>query len=152
MWVTRRPGEEYLEECLVPRFAKQTTVMIWGSIYRGLKGPLIIWDMVNWGRINGPTYINNIIRPRVHPWWTELHEQHLTNSVYIYFQQDGAPAHCSKHATQAFRELGMGNYIFPWPPSSPDISPIEGVWRIMKCQIMWRNPRPTTVPELYIAI
>lgn len=44
VWVTRRPGEEYLEDCLVPKFPRLTTVMVWGAIYRDLKGPLVIWD------------------------------------------------------------------------------------------------------------
>jgi len=47
VWVTRRPGEEYLEDCLVPKFPRLTTVMVWGAIYRDLKGPLVIWDTAN---------------------------------------------------------------------------------------------------------
>ena len=43
-WVTRRPGEQYEEDCLVPRFARQTTIMVWGAIYRNQKGPLIVWN------------------------------------------------------------------------------------------------------------
>jgi len=148
VWVTRRPGEEYLEDCLVPKFAKQTTIMVWGSIYRNLKGPLVIWDMTTWGRINGPTYIDKIIHPHLNPWWTSLHQQDLSHSGYIYFQQDGAPAHRSMHAGAAFDELGMANYLLPWPPSSPDISPIEAVWRVIKRRITHRQPCPTTVPEL----
>jgi len=152
IWVTRRPGEEYLEDCLVPRFARRTTVMIWGAIYRNYKGPLVIWNTNSWGNINGSTYIKNIIRPHLHPWWCSLHHNDMTNSGYVYFQQDGAPAHRSKHAAAAFQELGMGNYIFPWPPSSPDLSPIEGIWRLLKRRIMHRDPRPLTVPDLHSAI
>jgi len=70
VWVTRKPGQEYLEDCLVPKFPRQTTIMIWGCIYRDLKGPLVIWDLANWGTINRPTYVNNIIRPHLFPWWT----------------------------------------------------------------------------------
>ena len=152
VWVTRRPGEEFLEDCLVPKFNRLTTVMIWGAIYRDIKGPLIIWDMKSWGKINGFTYINRIIRPHLHPWYMSLHEAGNTNSGYIYFQQDGAAAHRSKYATQAFNELGMSSYIFPWPASSPDMSPIEGVWRLLKRRIQNRHPRPVTVPALYSAI
>ncbi|KAG0125457.1 hypothetical protein HOY82DRAFT_616515 [Tuber indicum] len=37
------------------------------------------------------------------------------------------------------------------PPSSPDISPIEAVWHIMKHQITNHHPRLTTVYNLYAA-
>lgn len=32
-WVTRLPEEEYVEDCLVPKFRKLETIMVWGSIY-----------------------------------------------------------------------------------------------------------------------
>ncbi|RPA93190.1 hypothetical protein L873DRAFT_1706659, partial [Choiromyces venosus 120613-1] len=70
----------------------------------------------------------------------------------IYFQHDGVLAHHIKHTTTTFEELGMGTYLFPWPPCSPDISPIEGVWCILKCRILHHDPRPTTTPELYTTI
>ena len=49
------------------------------------------------------------------------------NSGYIYFQQEGAATHRSKHATQVFDELGMSSYILPWPPSFRNLCPIESV-------------------------
>ena len=32
VWVTRQADEEYHEDCLVPRFYKKNSVMIWGGI------------------------------------------------------------------------------------------------------------------------
>ena len=152
VWVTRKPGEEYLEDCLVPKFPRLTTVMVWAAIYRDLKGPLVIWDAANWGRINGSTYIDKIIRPHLHPWYISLQQAGSSNSGYIYFQHDGAAAHHSKHAVQALQELGIGPYTFPWPPSSPDMSPIENIWQLLKRRIQNRHPRPTTVSALHTAI
>ena len=43
-WVTRLPSEEYNEDCLVPKFWKLETIMVWGCIYGDRKGPLFIWD------------------------------------------------------------------------------------------------------------
>ena len=48
-------------------------MMVWGAIYRDQKGPLVVWDTPSWGRINGTTYVENIIRPHVYPWWHTLH-------------------------------------------------------------------------------
>lgn len=45
IWVTRKPGEALKEDCLVPRFAKSSTVMIWEAIYGvngGSKLPLVL--------------------------------------------------------------------------------------------------------------
>ena len=33
IWVTRKPGEEYLEDCLVPKFKKLGSLMVWGAIF-----------------------------------------------------------------------------------------------------------------------
>ena len=127
-------------------------IMVWGAIYRGLKRPLVIWDMDNWGKVNGTTYCDRIIHAHLHPWYCSLHSTENSHSGYIYFQQDGAPAHRSKVAAKVFAELGIAPYLFPWPPSSPDMSPIEGIWRIIKTRIRNRHPRPTTTPDLRNAI
>ena len=47
IWVTRKPGEEYAEDCLVPKFQKLTTIMVWGAIYGNQKSTLIVWETEN---------------------------------------------------------------------------------------------------------
>jgi len=148
VWVTRRPGEEYNEDFLVSCFPRRTTIMVWGAIYRNQKSHLVIWDTPSWGRINSTTYIDHIIRPNLHPWWQSLHSTGQTNSGYIYFLQDNAPAHRSRLSQAAMQELGLTNYLLPWPASSPDMSPIEGIWCLLKRRIIQLRPRPTTTPEL----
>ena len=46
----------------------------------------------------------------------------------------------------------MSSYIFPWPPSSPDMSPIEGIWSLLKRRNQNRHSRPVTVRALHSAI
>ena len=147
IWVTRKPSEEYNQDCLVPKFKKLTTVMAWGAICGSQKSELIIWEAEDWGKISSETHIQHIIHPVLFPWWQHLCLQ-ANQSGYIYFQQDGAPAHLSRMTKNELQNLGIGPYIFPWPPSSPDMSPIEEVWKRMKRKITRRNPHPTTVPEL----
>lgn len=47
IFVTRRPGEEYLPNCLRPKFVKSHFAMIWGSIIDGQRGPMVLWDKEN---------------------------------------------------------------------------------------------------------
>jgi hypothetical protein len=43
VFVTRRPDEEYLDECLVPTFKQSPVrVMVWACIMKGRKGPLSV--------------------------------------------------------------------------------------------------------------
>ena len=52
------------------------------------EGPLIVWDTPSWGRINGTTYVENIIRPHVYPWWHTLHR--AGNLLFVFFLTTGS--------------------------------------------------------------
>ncbi|KAG0132945.1 hypothetical protein HOY82DRAFT_483387, partial [Tuber indicum] len=43
-------------------------------------------------------------------------------------------------------------YLFRWSASSPDMSPIEAIWCLLKRYISKRHPCPTTVSTLQDAI
>ena len=70
------------------------------------------------------------------------------------FQQDGAPAHCSKEAiewlTEKFGEerLISRNSSFAWPPYSPDLNPLDFfLWGYLKSKV-YTSPYPKTAKEL----
>ena len=55
--------------------------------------------------------------------------RHISNNDFL-FQQDGAPAHRSRH-TIAYLHSHVPEFIKPenWPPNSPDLNPVDfSVW------------------------
>ena len=67
---------------------------------------------------------------------------------HVTFQQDGAPGHTAKTTMSKLERLfprvwGKG----VWPGNSPDLSPIEPVWQILKDSVLV-SPRRTTRNEL----
>ncbi|KAF7862490.1 hypothetical protein EAF04_007363 [Stromatinia cepivora] len=63
---------------------------------------------------------------------------------YIFIE-DGAKFHL-KHARRARLEHGVRG--FQWPPSSPDLNPIEKVWRWMKEELKKLPFVSTSIEEL----
>lgn len=61
LFVTRRAGEEFLPECLRPKFRKPAYTMIWGAIVDGRTGPMLIWDKDNWGNMTAKGLIDHVL-------------------------------------------------------------------------------------------
>lgn len=68
----------------------------------------------------------------------------------LYLMQDGAPAHRAKHTQAKVKKLGI--IRLEWLASSPDLNPIETLWRTMKRRLSNLSTRPTTVPQMVTAL
>ena len=65
-----------------------------------------------------------------------------------FLQQDGARPHTSQKTLEFFQKISIQK--MQWPVNSPDLSPMENLWSIMKTHIA--KVSPATLGELKLSI
>lgn len=132
IYVTSPTQEEYKEECIVPKFKKRDSVMVWGGFVGGKKAPLVLWEKDDWGTITSDSYVEHILHPVLWPfWYWESQAQGERGPLWV--MEDGASAHRAR-----YNQAHCDYYQMPllvWPPSSPDLNPIENIWFLLKNRI-----------------
>ncbi len=76
-----------------------------------------------------------------------LMHDYLRAHLELAFMQDNSGPHTLPEAQQEFGARGL--MPMDWPPSSPDLNPIENIWHLMKQRIKNRRPCPRRTTELH---
>lgn len=137
--VLRKASEAFKSDCLKRTVKFKKSVMVWGCMSGQGVGHLALID----GIVNSMKYqqiLENYLLPSIDALKGE-------NGVFI-FQQDGASCHTSKSTKNWLATKSIAP--ISWPSSSPDLSPIETLWHIMKKKL--RTNPASTVEELKLKL
>ena len=151
-WVTRLPGERYHDHCIEhTRRSSRGTVMIWAAISYNWKSPLVFIEGKHGGGMQAIDYLEQALLPVVAPAFNgadDFYNGYLFGGEYV---EDGAGPHGQRGILKGAKER-VGIPVHKRPSTSPDLNPIENVWRLLKQRIKARSPFPNTVPKMREAI
>lgn len=120
-------------------------LMVWAAIYHDqLIGPFKVPDGV---KLNSKNYCDFLWDNFFKKWYNRKSKAFKKCMV---FMQDNAPSHASKYTTAFLAEKGIkGDNLMIWPPSSPDLNPIENLWGILKQRIYMEGQQYATLTSLW---
>ncbi len=135
---TSKSGEKQNPCCLKSSVKFPQSVTIWAAMKSAGVGPLcFIKSTVN------PAMYQEILEHFMLPSADKLY-----GDADFIFQQDLAPAHTDKGTKSWFNDHGVT--VLDWPANSPDLSPIENLWAIVKRKM--RDTRLNNADDLKATI
>ena len=108
--------------------------MVWGCMSAGGVGQLMVCE----GTMNSLKYcqiLEHHMLPSTRALFNCLRAHHWI------FQWENAPCHTARASKTWMNEHGV--QLLDWPAQSPDMSPIETMWRIIKAAASERKSRNT---------
>ncbi len=135
--VLRAKEEGDLPACYQCSVQKPASLMVWGCISTYGMGSLHVLE----GTMNAERYIK-VLEQRMLPF-----RRCPFQGRPCVFQQDNAKPNTAA-ITTAWHSRRVR--VLNWPACSPDLSPIEYIWRIIKRKICQRWPRTLQQLETYI--
>ena len=122
--------------------------MIWGSIIKGRKGPLVVLEYPSGkgGGMNSTQYQEQVLEAHLKAFYAQMAKERGS----VKFQQDNAASHVSKTTHQWLENNKIK--LFSHPASSPDLSAIEPLWHELKIYICKLPSPPTSLQQLKSAV
>jgi len=139
VWVFRRPGtlERYKPQNVkVKDKGRAVSLMVWACFASNIQGPLVPFH----SKSNAKTYIDALEQNLV-PFIGNLPEDIQNEAI---FQQDNASIHTAGITKEWFSNHNIK--VMEWPPNSPDMNPIEHVWRALKAKLHSRFSDTHAIP------
>ena len=139
IWSIQNPYK--YEDCVKQGGEK---VVCWAAIINGRVLPIHWFE--NSTAVDGKSYLD-LLKTKLWPAMRSTATRHQ-----YYFQQDGAPCHCSTDALEFLKQKFSNRVISrrtdcPWPARSPDLSPLDyWFWSIMEKAVYLQKPR--NIPAL----
>ena len=109
--------------------------MLWGCFSAAGTGGLVRVE----GKLNGAKYRDILNENLVQS------AQDLRLGRRFTFQQDNDPKHTAKTMQEWLRDNSVN--VLEWPSQSPDLNPIEHLWRDLKMAVHRRSPSNLTELE-----
>lgn len=123
-YVRRRPGEKFNPDCVASTVKHPTKVMIWSVISGKGTGCLyIVRDTMKQDQYKD--VLQDWLLPQIREWFP--------NGEPYTFMQDGAPCHTARSVKTFLKNEDIP--LLPWPGNSPDMNPIENVWKLVKREV-----------------